>query len=192
MRLLISSFLCLASAAGLAHADCKADLAAVLDMHKTAGPYHASMTTTSAGRTTKAEADVILPDRFHVVSTDMEMIMVKKQAWMKMGGSWQAMPGEAASMMSGMIQSGMAKGISGASNITCLGAQSFQGSSYTGYAFDSTGSMMGIKATSHVTMYTADSGLPAWVVVDGKAMGKASKTVQKLIFKSSISIAPPQ
>ncbi|MFO1034268.1 MAG: hypothetical protein U1E15_09415 [Hyphomicrobiales bacterium] len=178
--------------AGTATAACKDDLAAVIDKHKSSGPYHVSMTTSATGgKVTKAEADVILPDKFHIMSPEMEMLLVGPKAWMKMGGDWQPMPGEAAQMMSSMIAAGMADGLKKASNITCPGTLDYEGESYTAYAFDMKANVMGMDSKSHVTLYADGDGLPARVVVNGEAAGMKTKTVQKLTFKSGISISPP-
>jgi hypothetical protein len=175
-----------------AFADCKADVAAIFEAYKSGGPFRVEMAATANGQTTKATAEVIMPDRFRVSSREMEMIMVKKKAWMKIGGSWQAMPGQAAAMMGNMIETGIAQGINDVKNVKCLGRKDYEGETYDAYSFTSTGEMMGIASTADVTMYMGDGALPAWMVVDGEAMGTKSKTVQKITPDASITIKPPK
>ncbi len=90
-----------------------------------------------------------------------------------------------------MINSGISKGIDSVKDVECLGSKDYEGGSYDAYLFHTAGEMMGIASTATVTLY-ASNGLPAWLVVDGEAMGKKSVTVQKVTFDPSITITPPK
>ena len=175
-----------------AYADCQADIAGLMAAHKNVGPYHVSMTMVSAGKTMQNEVDVILPSSFHMNSKQMEMIITKDGAWMNMSGHWQAMPAQVAHMTTAIVDQGMAQGIKAMKNPACLGATSFQGGQFNTFTFDSSATVMGIVATSHVTMYADDKNRPVWVVVDGVAMGHKSLTTQKITYDPSIKITPPQ
>ncbi len=192
MKHSIITILALGLGAAAAHADCAAELQAVMDGHLKAGPYHVTMDQTMAGKTRKMEIDAILPSSFHMKSPEMETIMLKQGTWMKMGGKWMAMPGAMSGMVSGAIATGMEKGMANIKNLQCLGPQSVEGKTYTTYDFDSSGEAMGIKATSHVTLYKGDNGLPAIMIVEGEAMGHKSKTVQHMTYDPAITISPPQ
>lgn len=171
-------------------ADCKSDLDAIFKA-QLATPYRTEMTIKGPSQPMTVTAEVIYPDSFHMKAAQMETIMVKKKAWMKMGGTWQAMPAEAAAQFSEMINSGISKGVAAVKDVQCLGTQSYEGGSYDAYQFKTSGEMMGIQSTASVTLYASD-GLPAWLVVDGEAMGKKSVTVQKVTFDPSIKITPPK
>jgi len=174
-----------------ANADCMADIKSVMDAHMSAGPYHVSMTMNMGAKTMTNETDVILPSSFHMKSDKMETIMLKSGTWMKMNGKWTSMP-----QMSGMVQSmvsqGMAQGMKNVKNLQCLGSQTYQGAAFNTFSFDSSGEAMGIKSSSHITMYADDSNRPAWMEIDGKAMGKPSKIVQHITFDPSVTINPPK
>lgn len=180
----------IAAAATPALADCKSDLDAIFKA-QLATPYRTEMTIKGPSQPMTVTAEVIYPDSFHMKAAQMETIMVKKKAWMKMGGTWQAMPAEAAAQFSAMINSGISKGVAAVKDVQCLGTQSYEGGSYDAYQFNTSGEMMGIQSTAKVTLYASD-GLPAWLVVDGEAMGKKSVTVQKVTFDPSIKITPPK
>lgn len=171
-------------------ADCKAELDAVFKA-QLATPYRTEMSVQSNGQPMKVTAEVIYPDSFHIKSDAMETVMVKKKAWMKMGGKWQAMPAETAAMMAQMIETGVSKGVAGVRDVECLGNQPFEGTAYEAYRFKTSGEMMGVASTAAVTLYATD-GLPAWLVIDGEAMGQKSVTVQKVTFDPSITITPPK
>jgi hypothetical protein len=190
MRSYIIAAAMLAAAATPVLADCKSDLDAILKA-QLATPYRVEMTSTANGATTKVNAEVIFPGSFRIKADSMEMVMVGKKTWMNMGGAWQAMPPEAAAMMAQMIESGVSKGIAGVKNVECLGSKDYEGSSFDAYSFSTSGEAMGISSTADVTLYATD-GMPAWLVVDGEAMGTKSTTVQKITFDPSITISPPQ
>ena len=117
--------------------------------------------------------------------------MLKSGTWMKMGGKWTAMP-QMSGMVQGMVSQGMAQGMKNVKNLQCLGSQTYQGAQYNTFSFDSSGETMGIKSSSHIMMYTDGNNRPAWMEIDGKAMGKASKTIQHITFDPSITINPPK
>ena len=84
------------------------------------------------------------------------------------------------------------QGMKNVKNLQCLGSQTYQGAQYNTFSFDSSGETMGIKSSSHIMMYTDGNNRPAWMEIDGKAMGKASKTIQHITFDPSITINPPK
>ena len=175
-----------------AHADCTAEIKAMMDAHVKAGPYHVTMDMEMGAMKQKTEGDVILPSSFHMKSDRMESIMLANGAWMKMGGKWTAMPAAMTSQVSGSIKSNMDTSKMNLTNVQCLGTQQVEGQSYTGYSFDSSGEAMGIKATSHITAYKSSNGLPAIMMIDGEAMGRKSKMTQHITYDPSIRISAPQ
>ena len=175
-----------------AYADCKADLQAVMDGHLKAGPYHADISIESAGHKMTASSDVILPDQFHMLMPQAEVIKTAKGVWMKIGGKWQAMPAAVGKTIQGPIDQGLAQGLKSVKNLTCLGSQTYANQSLVGYEFDSSGEFGGIKSTAHVVLYADPAtNLPAYITVNGEAMGKKSTTTEHITFDPSITIAPP-
>ncbi len=191
MKMILAGATALGFLSTTAHADCTGEIQAMMQAHLKAGPYHVTMDTDMGGMSQKMEADVILPNSFHMKSPQMEAVMLKQGTWMKMGGKWMAMPASASGMMSQSIKTGMDTGMANLKNVQCLGSQQFEGKNYTGYSFDSSAEAMGIKASSHITAYKSDDGLPAVMIIDGEAMGKKSKMVQHITYDPSITIAPP-
>lgn len=177
----------------MAHADCGADLQAVMDGHLKAGPYHADITIVSAGKTLKLSSDVILPDQFHMNMPQAEVIKTAKGTWMKIGGKWQAMPAAVGNAIQGPIDQAIVKGMKSVKNLACLGSQTYENQSLVGYEFDSSGEFGGIKSTAHVVLYADPAtNLPAYITVNGEAMGKKSMTTEHITFDPSITIAPPK
>jgi len=175
-----------------AHADCAADIQAVMQAHMKAGPYHATMDMTAGGVARKMDSDVILPSSFHIKSAEMETIMLKQGTWMKMGGKWLAMPAAMSGMVSQQVMTGMESGLKNMANVQCEGPQPIEGLTLNKYEMDSAGEAMGVKATSHITMFTNASGLPQIMLIDGESMGHKSHIVQHITYDPSITIAPPK
>ena len=182
----------MAASSVAAQADCKSELEAIMQAHLKAGPYHTSMEMVANGKTRKIEADVILPSSFHMRMPEMETIMVKQGTWMKMNGKWMAMPAAMSAMSGNMMQDAMAQGMKGASNFACGTTAEFDGQSHALYEFDTSATVMGVKATSHVKLFDGPNNLPAGMIIEGSAMGVHSVTTQHIKYDPSITISPPQ
>ncbi len=178
--------------AGLAHADCKSELDAIMQAHLKSGPYHTTMEMVSSGKTKTIETDVILPSSFHMHMPEMEVILLKQGTWMKMGGTWKSMPAAMSAMTGNMMQDALAQGLKSASNFKCGATATFDGQTYPTYEFDSAATAMGMKVSSHITLYKGPNDLPAGIVVDGTAMGVHSVTTQHIKYDPTITINPPQ
>ncbi|MCA0432766.1 MAG: hypothetical protein LCH46_05830 [Proteobacteria bacterium] len=174
-----------------AFAACEDDLKATFEQMMAGSAYRSTITSSSDAPGTVMESEAILPDKFHIRADQMEMILIGKKGWMKMGGAWQQMPAEAAEQMSSMISDGVAQGMKGVSNVKCLGDQTYEGASYDTISYTSKGEFAGIASSSEVVLYRDGDGHPAWMVIDGEAMGVKSKTVQKITRDDTITINPP-
>ena len=176
-------------AATSAHADCKSEVDVIMQGMMHAGPYHMTMSSDAGGKTTKMEADVILPTAEHIRMDQMEMVILPQGSWMKRGDKWMAAPGP---MGANMLNAMMSSLKDTRSNFVCGSNESFDGQSYPVYKYDSAGDAMGIKTSSHITLYKGDNGLPAGIIVDGTAMGTHSVSTQHIKYDPSITIEPPQ
>ena len=192
LKFLFLATTALLMAASAAQADCTAEIKAMMDAHIKAGPYHVTMESTMGAMGTKMEGDVILPSSFHMKSDKMETVLLANGAWMKMGGKWMAMPAAMSTQVGASIKSNMDTSKMNLANVQCLGTQQVEGQSYTGYSFDSSAEVMGIKATSRITAYKSSNGLPAIMIIDGEAMGRKSKMTQHITYDPSIKISAPQ
>ncbi len=174
-----------------AWADCKADLNTAWNNAMHGSPYHAETKVTSAGTNIEMMGNIIPPDQIDMQTPQGRMIMTKKGVWMQQGGKWTKMPDVMRKMIGGQVSVVSDQTMKNVSNLKCLGEKEFEGKSYTAYEFDTSGTAMGIKAQSHVTLYTED-GKIAVSVIDGEAMGQKSHTVQKITYDDSITITEPK
>ena len=179
--------LCMASTA--ASADCKSEVDAIMNAMMHAGPYHVSMNSDAGGKTTKIEADVNLPTSEHIKMDQMEIVILPQGTWMKRGESWHSAPGP---MGANMVNAMMSNFKDQRSNMVCGSDEDFGGHSYPVYKYDSAGDVMGVKTSSHITLYKGENGLPVGFVVDGTAMGVHSVTTQHIHYDPSITIEAPK
>jgi hypothetical protein len=189
---IMATVLLFLSGAGPAAADCVADIKSIMEMMTTAGAYHVKTRVTSGGFDTRMEGKVRLPDHFDMGTPQGRMILTPEGMWMQTGGAWQQMPATMRDSIKSMMTQGMNMSVSNMTSAQCLGNQNYEGGTYAAYSFNSSGTLMGIESKASVTLYADSGGKPAWMVVDGEAMGQKSLTVQQIIFDNSIVISPPK
>lgn len=143
----------------------------------------------TGGKTTKMEANVIMPTSEHVKMDRMEMVILPQGSWMKIGANWQAAP---SAIESNMLKSMMSSFKDTKSNFECGASEDFDVHAYPAFKYDSAGDVRGIKTSSHTTLYNGDKGLPIALIVDGTAMGVHSVSTQRITYDPSITIAPPK
>jgi hypothetical protein len=183
----------LLSLTNLAQADCKSDIQGILKSLETSGPYHLEMTMVSAGTTTKMSGDIIMPHSVRMTGEGLNMVMTPNGVWMDQGsGKLMKMPDEMREQMQGMMKQGMNLGVQAVDKVECPGRADFEGSSYTLYKYEAKADFMGVNTESSVNMHVDGNNKPAWLVVDGEAMGVKSVTTQKITFDDAITIADPQ
>ena len=197
MRILSLSALalsaCLLLGAGPALADPKADLLAAVDSMAKIGKFRSTSTITSEdGKVFKTSAEVIWPDRFHIVTDQMEAIIVPGKSYIKQGGTWQVVPVDMSQMVQGFRTEAMKNSMASTTNVKDLGTSEINGHQVRGFEYDSTATVMGMTSSAHSKMWLdTATQLPVRQEVDGKAMGHKSHTVQDYDFTSPVKIEAP-
>lgn len=161
------------------------------------GKFRMTSVTEGGGDTTRTEAMVEWPDRYHMkidaAGQKNEMIIVPGGTWMKQGGQWMKFPMDMGAMIQAMTPEAMKKGYEGMTNIREIGASEVEGRDAIGYAYDSKVTMMGITSTSSVKIWIdEDTGLPLKQEIDGEAMGSKSTTVQVYDYETPVSVRAPE
>jgi hypothetical protein len=177
-----------------AHADPKADLLATMDaMGKTGKFKQSSVITSDDGKTYKTSAEVIWPDRFHIVTDQMETIIIPGKSYMKQPGQgWQLLPMDMGQMVKGFRAEVMKESIANTTNVKDLGTSQLNGKTVRGFEYDSSATVMGQTSNAHCKMWIdTATNLPVRQEVEGTAMGHKSKTVQDYDFTSPVKIEAP-
>lgn len=193
-RLALRSFL-VAAALALAlpaQADPKADILAAHAAMMAKGKFRTVNKVTSGGETSTSTNVVQWPDRYHMKTKDMEMIILPEGTWMNQGGQWMKMPMNMAGMVKQLTPDAIKQSYDNMANVQQLADAEVDGEAASVYEYDTSATIMGIKADSHVKLYVAkSSGLIVRQDVDGKAMGVASQTVSTYTYDPDINIQAP-
>lgn len=161
------------------------------------GKFRMTSVTQGGRESTRTEAMVEWPDRYHVkvdaAGQKNEMIIVPGGTWMKQGDQWIKFPMDMGAMIKSMTPEAMKKAYEGMANVREIGASEVGGRAATGYAYDSKVTMMGITSTSSVKLWIDDdTGLPLKQEIEGKAMGTASTTVQVYDYDTPVAVRAPE
>jgi hypothetical protein len=194
-RLALRSLILLAALLGVAApamADPKADILAAHEAMIAKGKFRQANESISGDQVTKSTSEVQWPNRFHVTTPDMEMVLVPGETYMKQGGQWSKLPMDMGAMVKQLTPDAMRQGYENMTHIKQLPDGEVEGDPVSVYEYDTTATIMGIKAESHVVLSVDKAtGLVARQVTDGKAMGVSSKTVSTYTYDDTISITAP-
>lgn len=184
--------LALLACAPAALADVKTDVLAAHEAMVKAGKFRMVGTTSSGKDTQEMWSEVHWPDRFHSRTAGSEFIMVPGKTWMKQGGQWMAMPMDMSAMVKSMTPQAIRDTFANMQNEKDLGETTLDGRKVRVYEYDTSATIMGIKADSHVKVYIDPAThLMVKQEVDGSAAGQKSRTVQTYEYDDTISIDPP-
>ena len=183
------TFLLIATAA---QADPKADILAAHEAMIAKGKFRQANESSTGAEVAKSTSVVQWPDRFHVTTPDMEMILVPGATYMKQGGQWSKLPMDMGGMVKQLTPDAMRQGYENMRNVQQLADGEVDGKPAHVYEYDTTATVMGIKAESHVVLSVDKAtGLISRQVTDGKAMGVSSHTLSTYTYDDSISIVAP-
>lgn len=175
-----------------AHADPKDDILAAHGAMLAKGKFRTETKSISGGETTVSTNEVQWPDRFHMKSRDMEMIILPEGTWMNQGGQWMKMPMNMAGMVKQLTPDAMKQSYDNMANVQQLADAEVDGEAVHVYEYDTNATIMGIKADSHVKLYVGkSSGLILRQDVDGQAMGVGSQTISTYTYDPGIAITAP-
>ena len=173
-------------------ADVKSDVLASHEAMLKAGKFRMVGTTTSGKDTQEIWSEIVWPDRVHARNAGGEFIVLPGKTWMKQGGEWMLMPMDMSAMMKAFSPGAIRESFDNMKNAKDLGEQELDGKTARVYEYDTSASVMGIKAESHVKVYIdPETKLVVRQEADSTAMGQKSKTVQDYQYDASISIDPP-
>ena len=157
-----------------------------------AGPYRVHVTSTGNAITTEWNAEVILPDRFHLIMDTGEFIIVGNKTYMKQGDQWGEFPVDIGSMVFSLILSTEEEAEASISDVQLIGPNTVNGEATTVYQYRSTVELEGNEVISMVKLWVRDSdSLPVKQEITGEAGGIESTTIQEIEYDPSISIEPP-
>ena len=158
------------------------------------GPYRALTTVESEGTITEMTAEVIPPDKMHVVigGGNMEMILLEDALWSRSGETPWAQMGSP-DMMQGILDSIQGSmDASTLSNVQFIGEEPVYGEATRVFSFTSTlGEGEGSISSDVKLWISIDTGLPVRMESNGTGMGVTTHTVQTIEYDNTIVIEAP-
>jgi len=195
----VASLLLAAAVAAPASASADAEVRAAVEKSLAAmlakGSFRVDSTAEVQGGDQQSVIEAVWPDRFRVRSVTLgtEFIAVPGGTWMNSGGSWVRMPMDMSAMTRAFSYEAMREGLASITNAEVLGTEDVGGRRARVYAYDQSGTIMGIRSESRVKAWIDDStDLMLRLEVDGRVMGQSSRTINVYDWDAEVSIEAPE
>jgi len=174
--------------------DARAAVLQAIQAHLDAGPYRVVASITAGAATTAIHGEVILPDRFHLFSSnsggpEREYIIIGSATYARMNGEWSPLQIDLSGLIANFIDHVDPETIS---DVRLAGPEDVNGTPALAYTYTYTNTIDGTLITSQGKIWVgAASGLPLKQAVDGEAGGTAYHSEQTIEYDSSITIEAP-
>lgn len=173
--------------------DARESLLHALQAVATAGPYHVDSSITSGALTTSVNGEVILPDRFHLISdsngAEREYIIIGSTTYAKVGDQWSPIQLDLSGLIANFINALNPDYIT---DVNRVGTEDVNGAPADVYTFTYTNSSLNPPLVSSDKMWVDEAtGLPVQQTVDGEYNGSVYHTEQTVKYDSSITIEAP-
>jgi hypothetical protein len=159
-----------------------------------AGPFHMTTTVnTQAGAATTATADVILPDRFRIVTPETEILIAGDLSYTRQDGAWvKDTSSGLASLIPELIGNLSDQAIQGISAATLIHPETFNQVRTHEYHYQSDIVLAGETLFTDNQLWIDDStGLPVRLVSVSFYNGAQSTTIQEFTYDPTITIDLP-
>jgi hypothetical protein len=181
-------------AGGSSTADPRTAVLHAIQAHLTAGPYRVVASTTAGASEIAIHGEVILPDRFHLFSSnsgrpEREYIIIGPATYAKVDGQWTQIQVDLSGLLANFIDRLNPDVIS---DVRLVGPENADGVPALAYTYTYTNTIDGTLITNQNKIWVGvESGLPLKQVVDGEISGTAYHSEQVIEYDSSITIETP-
>lgn len=155
--------------------------------------YRAHMESSVAGRNFTSTIEYVAPDRYHMVSTGNETIVVGPSTYMKIGNNpWQKSPVDAGKMISAFRDSKMIEEIRKSTEVKYVGTDTLDGMPVRVYTYTLT-NPAGMEGTTVTKAWVSSADdLPRKMEVEADIKGNKTKsTITYSDYNTAIKIEPP-
>jgi hypothetical protein len=167
-----------------AQADCAGDVSSAIKSTLSNGPFRLNIESEMDGEKSTSVLEVVAKDRMR-----LDPYTMTPNGYF-MGGTQL---GDDGKVMFSMSRPLVLVGDKGIENPECVGASTLEGASYTQFNFQTPSALLGMMGTAIVTLYVADDGKPAWLLMATEVPGVGKQTVKaKYNFDSSIVVDDPK
>ena len=194
MTRILAAVLLIASAA--AHAEPKDEVFAAWDAMIAAKSYRATIETSANNQTFEQTVEMIIPDRMRMTGgPGGDFLITPEGAWLRLPGQgWtEAPPGTSAMSKQFMSPEFVEQAKAGVKSVAALGLESVRGKPAKTYQVEQVMTVMGIESETSTKLFVdVTSGRPVRQEVEGKAMGRTSRTVQDIEYVADLEIKAPK
>lgn len=153
--------------------------------------FKATTTITSGDQTQTSTLEFVPPDRYHLVSSAIEAIIIGNDSYIKLGDQWSVSPIDISSIMQG-IMTLPTDLVSQISNWTYLGQENLDGTPAQVYSYDMQSSIGGIQANSSNKIWiNAADGLPLKLESQADVNGVTTTTTNVYEYDPNLTIEAP-
>lgn len=153
--------------------------------------YNATITTQEKRRNVTIRMKVELPDRFHMKTDDVEIIVLPEGTWMNASGQWMRSPVNMSQMIAGYTGEAMEKGIGSIGQVEYVGDEKVEGCDSRNYRYAQSGEFMGMRSNGEALVSICQSnGKPVRIVSSEK--GKAESVTIVYDWETPVNIQPPR
>jgi len=175
-----------------AHADARSEIQAAYAAMVKEGKFRTVGNVDGPKGPEKQTVEVVWPDKFHMTSAQVEVIVLPGATWMKQGGKWSQLPVDMSRMIERYKPEAMKNAFDSVTNVQSIGDSTINGHAARGYEYDSAVTVQGVTAKSHVKLWVdKSSSLPVRQESDGEVMGHKSHHVADYEYDSGIQVSAP-
>jgi hypothetical protein len=165
---------------------------ASIDAMEVAGPYKTHTIVTAGDRTFESIAEVIPPDRFHVIASGQEMLIIGPKSYIKQNGKWISFAADVSEIVAGVrgsLQDDIAYRIS---DVQQVGQETVNGTPAIVYQFKEDVGSGSDQISSLVKLWIDQArGVPIRQEIDSDVKGVKTHTVQVIQYDPNIVIDDP-
>lgn len=175
----------------LAFADARQEVESAFRQVLSDKSYNATITTQEKRRNVTMHMKVQLPDRFHMKTDDVEIIVLPEGTWMNASGQWMRSPVNMSQMIAGYTGEAMEKGIGSIGRVEYLGEERVEGCNSKNYRYSQSGEFMGMRSSSEALLSICQTnGKPVRIVSTEK--GKTESVTIVYDWETPVDIRPPR
>jgi hypothetical protein len=179
------------SATGL-DPDAKKAILNSLDELEKAGPYKTHTQVTAGTSKFESIAEVILPNRFHIISSGQEMLIVGPRSYIKQKGKWISFPVDVSGIVAGLRGSLRSEIANGIREPKLTRVDMVDGKPAVVYQFKEKIGSDDEQIDSQVELWIDQArGLPIRQEIDSNNDGVTTHTEQVILYDPSITIEDP-
>lgn len=175
-----------------AHADARSDIHAAYAAMVKEGRFRTVANVDGPKGPEKQTVEVVWPDKFHMTSPQIEVIVLPGATFMKQGAKWSQLPVDMSRMIERYKPQAMKDAFDSVTNVQAIGDSTINGHSAHGYEYDTSVTVQGMTMNSHAKLWVdSSSGLPVRQETDGEVRGHKSHHVADYEYDSGIEISAP-